>query len=117
MNGKELADMNWMRRMKRQAKASVPPILFLLVVWYFAWNAVNGDRGLKATAQRMVDLNNANVELTRAEADRDGWQRRVSGLQTDHLDPDTLDERARAMLNMADPADIVVPYTKDHRLF
>jgi hypothetical protein len=33
------------------------------------------------------------------------------------VDPDTLDERSRAMLNLADPADIVVPYGPGKDLF
>jgi hypothetical protein len=41
----------------------------------------------------------------------------VSGLRSRHIDSDTLDERARAMLNLADPADIIVPYTPANRLF
>ena len=33
------------------------------------------------------------------------------------IDPDALDERARAMLNVADPADLVLPYGPGRRLF
>jgi hypothetical protein len=38
-------------------------------------------------------------------------------LRTQRLDPDTLDERARAMLNLADPNDVVVMYGSGKRLF
>jgi cell division protein FtsB len=41
----------------------------------------------------------------------------VSGLRDHALDADTLDERARAMLNLADPNDIVVPYGPNNRLY
>lgn len=106
-----------MRGMKRRAKAAVPPLAFLSLVWYFGWNAVNGERGLKAMAARTVELQDAHRDLAQAEAERDGWERRVEGLHASHLDPDTLDERARAMLNLADPGDIVVPYPRNKRLF
>lgn len=105
------------RTVKRGVKAALPPMLFLLLSWYFGWNAVNGDHGLHATQARKQDLVLAKADLQRAESERVDWEKRVAGLQTSHLDPDTLDERARAMLNMAEPNDIVVPYTKDKRLF
>ena len=45
------------------------------------------------------------------------WERRVSGRRDQRLDPDTLDERARAMLNVADPSEVVMPYGVGKRLF
>ncbi len=95
---------------KRQAKAALPPLLFLALAGYFAWNATRGDLGLRDYAAREQDL--ARAETARAQAAEDvaTWQRRVAALRPEHLDADVIDERARAMLNLADPADIVVPY-------
>lgn len=109
--------MGFWRGVKRRVKSSAPPMLFLAVVGYFAWNAVNGDRGLKAMAGRQEVLKAAQAEQKQAENDRDTWERRIAGLRPAHLDPDTLDERARAMLNMAEPTDVVVMYAKDKRVF
>jgi cell division protein FtsB len=105
------------RRLKRGAKAAVAPVIFLSLVGYFGWNATHGDHGLMAFSQRQALLKQAQDELSKAQADRDGWERRVAGLRSNHLDPDALDERARAMLNLADPADIVVPYPPNDKLF
>ncbi len=91
--------------LKRQAKAALPPLLFLALAGYFAANATRGDLGLRAYAARGQDLARAE-----AEADVATWQRRVASLRAEHLDADVIDERARAMLNLADPDDIVVPY-------
>ena len=44
------------------------------------------------------------------------WERRVAGLRI-RIDGDALDERARAMLNLSDPQDVIVPYEKGKRLF
>jgi hypothetical protein len=41
----------------------------------------------------------------------------VSGLRARHLDPDTLDERARAMLNLAQPTDVIVKFGQQDKLF
>jgi cell division protein FtsB len=92
-------------------------LVFLSLVAYFLWQATQGDRGLDALAQRQQQLQEAQAELARADADMAGWERRVAGLRTSRLDPDALDERARAMLNLSDPNDIIVPYGDGQRLF
>jgi len=43
-----------------------------------------------------------------AKAERAQWERRVALLKSDSLDADMLDERARALLNYADPHDLVL---------
>jgi cell division protein FtsB len=105
------------RELKRRAKAAIAPLIFLSLVGYFGWNATHGDHGLMASSQRQALLKQAQDDLAQAQADRDAWERRVAGLHSNHIDPDTLDERARAMLNLADPADIVVPYPPKDKLF
>lgn len=106
-----------MRALKRRARAAVPPMVFLSLVGYFLWQATQGDHGLSALAKRQQDLKAAQAELVRAEADLAAWDRRVAALRTSRLDPDALDERARAMLNLSDPNDIIVPYGSGQRLF
>ncbi len=101
----------------RKIQAMLPTLLFLGLVLYYVSKKINGDRGLRAIAQRQAQLRAAQGELARIEAERDGWARRVSALNAVHLDPDALDERARAMLNLANPNDVVVPYAKGSRLF
>jgi cell division protein FtsB len=105
------------RRVKQAVRAVVAPTLFLSLVGYFGWNATQGDRGLQAYALRQEQLKAVQADLARAEAERDLLERRVAGLHTQRLDPDTLDERARAMLNLADPNDVVVMYGAGKRLF
>lgn len=103
--------------LRRFLKAAVPPVIFLALVGYFSWNATQGERGLQAHALRQEQLKSVQTELARVTTEKDNWERRVMGLRTQRLDPDTLDERARAMLNVADPSDIVVPYGANKRLF
>ena len=102
---------------KRRLRAAVTPTVFLSLVVYFCWNATQGERGLQSYALRQEQLKSVQAELARVTLDKETWERRVMGLRTQRLDPDTLDERARAMLNVADPADIVVPYGAGKRLF
>ncbi len=106
-----------MRFIKRLINALALPVIFLAVSSYFVWNAMHGDRGLIAREQRMTEIAAARAELARAEADRDAIERRVTGLRSDRIDRDQLDERARALLNMAGRDDIVVPFPPDRRLY
>ena len=105
------------REIRRRVKAAVPPVVFLLLVAYFVWNATQGDRGLRAYAGRLKDLQAAQADLKQAETELANWERRVGSLRPTHLDPDALDERARAMLNLSDPADVVIFYGPGRRLY
>ena len=109
--------MSWSGTLRRQGRAVVAPVVFLGLAGYFGWNATQGARGLQAYTVRQEQLKMVESELLRTMAERDIWERRVAGLRTQRLDPDTLDERARAMLNVADPTDIVMPYGVGKRLF
>ncbi len=42
------------------------------------------------------------------KAERSLWERRVALLRSDRIDPDMLDERARALLGLADPRDLTL---------
>lgn len=95
----------------------IAPTVFLAIAGYFGWNATQGNRGLVAQAERIELLRRVEADNLAAKADRDRWERRVAGLRASQLNPDTLDERARAMLHLADPTDIVVQYPDAQKLF
>jgi cell division protein FtsB len=105
------------REVKRRLRGAIAPVVFLAVTAYFCWNAVQGPHGLKAFATQQAMLQQAQTDLAAANAERDAWQRRVRALEGDHLDRDMLDERARALLNLASPNDIIVQYDAQGRLF
>ena len=105
------------RELKRRARIMIAPAIFLAITGYFAWNATQGDRGLVAYAQRQELLRQVVAEQNAAKAERDAWETRVSGFRAQHLDPDTLDERARAMLNLADPSEVIVKLAPQDKLF
>ncbi|MEA2741006.1 MAG: hypothetical protein QOH05_4313 [Acetobacteraceae bacterium] len=109
--------MSFGRELKRRARIMLAPAIFLAITGYFGWNATQGDRGLVAYAQRQDLLRQVVAEQDAAKAERDGWETRVSGLRARHLDPDTLDERARAMLNLSEPSDVIVKLGSQEKLF
>jgi cell division protein FtsB len=101
--------MGLARSIKRRSREAAPAVVFLSLVAYFAWNATRGDLGLRAYARRNADLVAATQSLTAAQTERDAWQQRVASMQPGHLDSDALDERARQLLNLSEPSDIVIP--------
>jgi cell division protein FtsB len=79
-----------------------------LFIGYFGVNAFTGAHGLRAQADLDHQLVVMQKELTHLKAERAIWERRVSLLRTDRIDPDMLDERARALLGYVDPRDITL---------
>lgn len=109
--------MSLARFIKRRTKAAAAPVLFLALVGYFGWNVMQGDHGLVAFAARKKLLAQASDDLKQAETQREIWRNRVQGLQAGHIEADTVDEQARAMLNLADPNDIIMMYPDKEKLF
>ena len=77
-------------------------------VGYFAVNAFTGNHGLRAQQEIEQQLARMQTELAQVKAERAVWERRVSLLRSDKIDPDMLDERARALLGFADPRDVTL---------
>jgi cell division protein FtsB len=109
--------MSFGRELKRRTRLMLAPAIFLAITGYFGWNATQGAHGLVAYAQRQQLLKQVLADKQAAQTERDGWETRVSGLRASHLDPDTLDERARAMLNLADPNEVIVKLSPQDKLF
>ncbi|MEJ2431803.1 MAG: septum formation initiator family protein [Pseudolabrys sp.] len=82
--------------------------LAALFIGYFGVNAFTGAHGLRAQADLDKRLATMNDELARLKAERSVWQRRVSLLRSSQIDPDMLDERARALLGYVDPRDVTM---------
>jgi cell division protein FtsB len=79
-----------------------------LLIGYFGVNAYTGARGLKARQDLDQQIAEMTRERDRVKAERAVWERRVGLLKSDRIDPDMLDERARALLNYVDPRDTVM---------
>ena len=77
-------------------------------IGYFGVNAFTGNHGLRAQADLDQQLASMRGELSHLKAERALWERRVALLRSDRLDPDMLDERARALLGFVDPRDLIL---------
>jgi cell division protein FtsB len=79
-----------------------------LLIGYFGVNAYTGNHGLKARHDLDQQIARLSAELATLKAERANWERRVSLLRSESLDPDILDERARALLDYTDPRDLTL---------
>lgn len=79
-----------------------------LFIGYFAVNAFTGNHGLRAQADLDQQLAAMQAELRTVKVERMVWERRVALLRPDGIDPDMLDERARALIGYADPRDLTL---------
>lgn len=96
------------RRLRSILTALCLYTLAALLIGYFGVNAFTGNRGLKAKQDLDQQSRELAAEIVRLKAERTQWERRVSLLRSESLDPDMLDERARALLNYANPRDLTL---------
>lgn len=80
-------------------------------IGYFAVNAFTGSRGLRAQQEIEQQLALMQTELAEIRAEKAVWERRVALLRADKIDPDMLDERARALIGFTDPRDVTLLLT------
>jgi cell division protein FtsB len=83
-------------------------IFAALFIGYFAANAFTGNHGLRAQQDLEQQLNAMKGELAQLKAERALWERRVSLLRADRIDPDMLDERARSLIGYVDRRDLTL---------
>ncbi|HEY2534172.1 MAG TPA: septum formation initiator family protein [Xanthobacteraceae bacterium] len=78
------------------------------LIGYFGVNAYSGNHGLKAKEAIDRQTTELSLELARLKVERAQWERRIALLKSDDIDPDMLDERARALLDYVDPNDLIL---------
>ena len=94
--------------MGRALRQVIGPAIGAAIVGYFAYHAVQGDRGLIALTHLKSEIQQAEATLAQVRDERMQMEQRASLLKRDHLDPDMLDERARAVLNYSHPDDVII---------
>lgn len=84
---------------------------FSFIVFYFAYHALNGERGLYAYFKQSRNLEISQSELARLTSERVELEQRVQSLNSGSLDLDLLDEEARRILGNANKNEVVVLVT------
>lgn len=106
--------MGSMKRLINQryvVRRNILDIIGLCLCAYFAWHVLGGERSLLrlVTLERQVSRVGAELELARHE--RESLESRVIKMRPGSIDPDLLEERARAVLgySRADEHVVVLP--------
>jgi cell division protein FtsB len=93
---------------KRRLRSALMPALLGCVVVYFGYHTVQGENGLIAYARKDAMTKRAEIELAELVTERRRLERRANQLRPESLDPDMLDERARWMLGLAHPDEVII---------
>ena len=83
-------------------------LILLSLVGYFIYHAMQGKHGLHSRVGLKKRLAALEQELQILRKERKKYQHYIQLMQNDKIDPDILDEKARKILNLAHPSDIVI---------
>ncbi|MEX2628734.1 MAG: septum formation initiator family protein [Tistlia sp.] len=97
---------------KRRAWRVVGQGLAAATVAYFGFHMMTGDRGLQAYLRITAELEEAKTAAAELSDERRRLEQRVSLLRNDPLDPDMLEERARALINFGRADEVVIFYDR-----
>ncbi|TNE59108.1 MAG: septum formation initiator family protein [Alphaproteobacteria bacterium] len=89
-------------------KRAMTPTIVVSLIIYLSYNLMEGDRGLLAFQDVNEELEANRAELKRLQDERAALEKKVELLRPDHLDPDMLDERSRAVLGLVGENEIVI---------
>lgn len=93
---------------RRRSAKVIGPVLGMLALAYFCFHGVTGEHGLLAWKRLDLEMASAQQRLAVVAEEHRVMEHRVALLSSAALDPDMLEERARIMLNVAHPDDVVI---------
>ena len=100
--------MSLTREIHRRLPGFTARALLACLSIYFMYHAVEGDRGLNAWWRLEQKVGLAESSLKALSEQRAALEARTALLRPNRMDPDMLDERARALLNFGRPDEMVI---------
>ena len=104
--------MSFTREISRRLPGISAQLLLACVGVYFAYHAVEGDRGLNAWWQLSQKVELAQETLNVVSSQRAALEARAALVGQSGIDPDMLEEQARILLNFGRPDEIVIMLPK-----
>lgn len=86
----------------------IGPLVTLILIGYFAYHVIQGDRGLLSWIQLRKDLHDAQNVHSALEHHQKELEIRTKLLNPGSLDRDMLEERAQSVLHMIHPDSLVI---------
>lgn len=100
--------MGVVKEFERRSRQVFLPVMGVCLIAYFAYHTVQGERGLFAYYKLSQEVTRAEQTLASLAERRAQLAHRVSLLRPDNLDPDMLEERARAVLHLVREDEVVI---------
>lgn len=75
---------------------------------YLGYSAISGQFGFRSQKEIEAEIVELEAKSNALQADIDAVRHRVELFDPSRLDPDVLGERARALLSMSRPTDVIV---------
>lgn len=100
--------MSLAHALRRRIRAVAAPLIGALLIVYFGYHAIEGDRGLFAYLRLNQEIRKAEVTLDLIRAERKDLEHRVNLMRAGSLDRDMLDEQARATLGLGRPDEVTI---------
>ncbi|WP_052120634.1 FtsB family cell division protein [Inquilinus limosus] len=104
--------MSMFRFLRRKLRPVIGPAVGVCLIAYFTYHAIQGDHGIFARDALQGEVAQAKATLESLTAQRTEMEKRAALIDPKQIDTDMLDERARAMLNVARPDDVVIFFPK-----
>ena len=86
----------------------IGPLIALLLMIYFGYHIVQGERGLFSWMRLRQKVTESEQHLAQIQSEKETLERRVHLLRPDSVDQDMLEERAREVLNLGHPDEVVI---------
>lgn len=97
-----------LQKIRQKSAKLAGSVACALVVAYFAYGTVQGDRGLLSYLSLSQELERAQTAYDELRVARQGLEHRVGLLRPSSLDLDLLEERARVVLDLVREDDFIV---------
>lgn len=75
---------------------------------YLGYSAVVGQYGIESQKAMLADIEDLKAQSAALQVEIDAYRHKVALFDASRLDPDILTERARALLSMAQPDDVLI---------
>jgi cell division protein FtsB len=99
--------------LKRATRGLGFTLVVMALVLYFGYFAIYGNHGLVNWIRLNHEIELKQADLDRVQAERLALEHRVRMLRPESVDPDLLEEQARARLGLSEPDEVVI--LKDKR--
>ena len=84
------------------------PLIVIALVVYFGYFAIYGTHGLLNWVRLQHEIETQRTEFAAIQTERAALEHRVKLLRPESVDPDLLEEQARARLGLSEPDEVVI---------